>query len=442
MTNSITIMKRKIFCTVAALFFCGISHAQTIDERIGDAMNNELWHELKELYDAQGKEIQTPFLKPLSEYFIAHFFNRPDTALHYGNILLDKYQTELGGSVGSVMYFMADDAARTGYPEYAGQILHAYNEACRQAGLSDMGFEELEQQYNALARCGGFKVEKPGKDVKIPLIYHTGNRKDPVSISVNAEINGKKASFNYDTGAGVNVMSHKLANELGINLLDSAGIKVKGVTTMTSRFAIADSIKLGDIVYRNIPFQIIDFSTGNTEADAKMRETGLQCVLGSQTMMPLGEIWFDFESSCLVVPAEPSSKPDYAPNMYRDAANAFVVNVYDYASDSNIEAVLDTGASYGGHTFKYYEKNRSLFEGIVPTDTIRYAGAGGVGYSKVCYKDMKYNIGGQTLRSDSTTVSMEGSIQGEAHDMLLGLPEMTKFDRMIINFTDMWVKFE
>lgn len=78
----------------------------------------------------------------------------------------------------------------------------------------------------------------------------------------------------------------------------------------------------------------------------------------------------------------------------------------------------------------------------MPTDTIRYAGAGGVGYSKVCYKDMKYNIGGQTLCSDSATVSMEGSIQGEAHDMLLGLPEMTKFNKMIINFTDMWVKFE
>ena len=211
---------------------------------------------------------------------------------------------------------------------------------------------------------------------------------------------------------------------------------------MTSRFAIADSIKLGDIVYKNVPFQIIDFSTGNAEADAKMRETGLQCVLGSQTMMPLGEIWFDFASSCLIVPAETSPTPDYAPNMYRDAANAFVVNVYDYASDSNIEAVLDTGASYGGHTFKYYDKNKSLFEGVVTTDTIRYAGAGGVGYSKVCYKDMKYNIGGQTLRSDSATVSMEGSIQGEAHEMLLGLPEMTKFDRMIINFTDMWVKFE
>lgn len=436
------IIKRNILGAIAAIFFCGISHAQTIDERIGEAMNNELWHELKELYDTQGQEIQTPFLKPLSEYFIAHFFNRPDTALHYGNILLEKYQVELGGSVGNVMYFMADDAARSGDPEYARQILHAYNEACRQAGLSDMSFEELEQQYNALARCGGFKVEKPEKDVKIPLTYHSRNRKDPVSISVNAEINGKKARFNYDTGAGVNVISHELANELGITPIDSASIKVKGVTTMTSRFAIADSIKLGDIVYRNVPFQIIDFSTGNAEADVKMRETGLQCVLGSQTMMPLGEIWFDFASSCLVVPAEPSPEPDYAPNMYRDAANAFVVNVYDYASVSNIEAVLDTGASYGGYTFKYYDKNRSLFEGVVPTGTIRYAGAGGVGYSKVCYKDMKYNIGGQTLRSDSATVSMEGSIQGEAHEMLLGLPEMTKFDRMIINFTDMWVKFE
>lgn len=123
-------MKRKILGAITALFFCGISHAQTIDERIGEAMNSESWHELKALYDAHGQEIQTPFLRPLSEYFIAHFFNRPDTALHYGNILLDKYQTELGGSVSSVMYFMADDAARSGNPEYAGQILHAYNEAC------------------------------------------------------------------------------------------------------------------------------------------------------------------------------------------------------------------------------------------------------------------------------------------------------------------------
>ena len=436
------IMKRNILGAIAAIFFCGISHAQTIDERIAEAMNSESWYELKEIYDAHGQEIQTPFLKPLSEYFIAHFFNRPDTALHYGNILLEKYQAELGGSVGKVMYFMADDAARSGDPEYARQILHAYNEACRQAGLSDMSFDGIEQQYQALAQRGGFKVERSKKDVIIPLVYHSGNRKDPVSVCVNAEINGKKARFHYDTGAGVNVISHELADELGITPIDSASIKVKGVTTMTSRFAIADSIKLGDIVYRNVPFQIIDFSTGNAEADVKMRETGLQCVLGSQTMMPLGEIWFDFASSCLVVPAEPSLKPDYAPNMYRDAANAFVVNVYDYASDSNIEAVLDTGASYGGHTFKYYDKNRSLFEGVVPTDTIRYAGAGGVGYSKVCYKDMKYNIGGQTLCSDSATVSMEGSIQGEAHDMLLGLPEMTKFNKMIINFTDMWVKFE
>lgn len=435
-------MKRKILGAITVLFFCGISHAQTIDERIGEAMNSESWHELKELYDTHAQEIQAPFLRPLSEYFIAHFFNRPDTALYYGNILLEKYQANLGGSVGSVMYFMADDAARSGNPEYAGQILHAYNEACKQAGLSDMNFEGLEQQYNALAGCGGFKVERPKNDVSIPLVYYSGNRKDPVSVYVNAEINGKEMRCNYDTGAGVNVMSHELASELGINPIDSADIKVKGVNTITSKFAIVDSIKLGDIVYRNVPFQIIDFSTGNAEADAKMRETGLQCVLGSQTMMPLGEIWFDFASSCLIVPAEPSPKPDYAPNMYRDAANYFVVNVYDYASDSNIEAVLDTGASYGGHTFKYYDKNRSLFEGVVPADTIRYAGAGGVGYSKVCYKDMQYNIGGQTLRSDSASVSMEGTIQGETHDMLLGLPDMTKFDRMIINFTDMWVKFE
>lgn len=89
-------MKRNILGAIAAIFFCGISHAQTIDERIGEAMNSESWYELKELYDAHGQEIQTPFLRPLSEYYIAHFSTAPTRLCTMGTSCWRNIRQNLG----------------------------------------------------------------------------------------------------------------------------------------------------------------------------------------------------------------------------------------------------------------------------------------------------------------------------------------------------------
>ena len=52
-----------------ALLFATISFGQvkSIDERIGEAMNGSDWTELRSLYMSDGKNLQTPFLKPLSK---------------------------------------------------------------------------------------------------------------------------------------------------------------------------------------------------------------------------------------------------------------------------------------------------------------------------------------------------------------------------------------
>lgn len=79
---------------------------------------------------------------------------------------------------------------------------------------------------------------------------------------------------------------------------------------------------------------------------------------------------------------------------------------------------------------------------MTATDTLRYAGAGGVRSAKIGYTDMRYKIGDRTVKSDSVRVAMEGDLQGEEFDMLYGLPEMTAFDKMILNFKDMWLRME
>lgn len=248
--------------------------------------------------------------------------------------------------------------------------------------------------------------------------------------------------MNYDTGAGANVLSRELAENLGIKSINHAGITVNGVSNIKSSFAIVDSLRFGEIVYRNVPFQIIDFSTGNAEADAKLKATKLNCVLGSQTMMPLGEIQFDFASQMIIIPEKPSETPTYAPNMYRSGNYGFIIDLYDYTSNGHLEALLDTGVAYCGLTNKYYQKNRDLFKGRTATDSIRYAGAGGVGISKIFHTNLNYKIGDRTVKTDSIAVAVEGDIQASTHDMLYGLPEMTKFNKMIINFRQMWVGME
>ena len=57
--------------------------------------------------------------------------------------------------------------------------------------------------------------------------------------------------------------------------------------------------------------------TDNPLANKKLEELGYECVIGNQTMMPLGEICFDFDRMQLVIPASYTPKPAYAPNFYR-----------------------------------------------------------------------------------------------------------------------------
>ncbi len=126
-------MKRIIFYVLLTFLFVNVSAAQSVDERIGNAMNSESWHQLRKIYMEEGTHIQSPFLKTLSRFFVAHFYNEPDSALHYGGILLEKYQGDLGGGVANVLYLMSDDAARLGLWNDAYQMMHAYNAALAQA---------------------------------------------------------------------------------------------------------------------------------------------------------------------------------------------------------------------------------------------------------------------------------------------------------------------
>ncbi len=413
-------------------------YGQSVDERIANAINSGAWRELRELYLTSGHELQTPFMHPLAKFFISHYYNQPDSAIHYGTILLHEHQQALGTSVSNLVVMMAKNLAYVGNYKAAAEMLHQLNEAMVGAG-QEPPFKVQEQQYQMIADAGGFSVSKPSHDVKIPIRFYQDNRKDPVMMYAPVEINGVKEEVTYDTGAGANVISPETAEKVGARIYKIEGLSVYGVKEVATQFAIVDSLKLGEIVYRNVPFHVMDFATNNKEADEVMKSINLHCVIGIQAMLPLQEIQFDFANRYLIVPANPSPKPSFAPNMYSDGYK-LILSIYDKKTKQEIDALVDTGSSTTDLSSRYYSRNQSIFEGIVPNDSVRVAGAGGTFVNQTIKYLWEYEIGDAKELCDSVHVDVPTTASdNKQYDCALGLPSLVPHDRVTINFKDMWL---
>ncbi|MEG1616661.1 MAG: retropepsin-like aspartic protease [Bacteroidales bacterium] len=436
-------MKRIILLLIICVSVSASS--QNIDERIGDAINQEKWQTLRNLYEHEGAKLQTPILHPLSKFFISHSYNQPDSALFYGTKLLNEYQAALGSSVGGILFLMAGDFAKRGDYDNAAGILKQYNTAVKASGAAPIPiFIAYENQYSAIAEKGGFSMFRPQKEIKVPIRYLNSQTKSG-QIRVAIRLNNQPHDAAYDTGAGENIMSRQLADKLGLHVYDFIGTAIAGINVSNSFFTIVDSLHLGDIMYRNVPFQVVDFNTGHQEADSVIKKIKMDCIIGVQTMLPLKEIQLDFKNRLLKIPTYPSEAPSFAPNIYYSGEGLLVMSVLDKKTNKKINAMLDTGSAITNLTAKYYMSNKQLFDNVIPDDSVRIAGIGGVKILKTISTSWEYSINGTQFMKEPVTINLNEDSDADGvskYDCLFGLPSFSKYDCVTINFKDMFLDFE
>lgn len=419
--------------------------SQSIDERIGDAINQEKWQKLRNVYENEGARLQTPILHPLSKFFISHSYNRPDSALFYGTKLLNEYQAALGSSVGGIIFLMAGDFAKREEYDHAASILKQYNDAVKASGAApDPICVAYENQYSAIAQKGGFSMLRPQKEIKVPIRY-LKSRSNPGQIRVDIQLNNQPHDAVYDTGAGENIISKQLADKLSLHVYDFIGTAITGIDVSKSYFTIVDSLRLGEIVYKNVPFQVVDFNTGHQEADSAIEKIKMNCIIGIRCMLPLKEIQFDFKNGFLKIPVYPSETPSFAPNICCSGGGLLVMSVLDKKTNKKINAMLDTGSAITNLTAKYYMENKQFFDNVVPEDSVRIAGIGGVKILKTISTPWEYSINGSHFVKEPVTINTNEDSDANGvskYDCLFGLPSFSKYDCVIINFKDMFLKFE
>jgi len=423
---------------------CFAAKAQSIDERIGTAMNSSDFFGLHDIYYNAPQDSINPFLEVFSRCLIGNRFNRPDISIPAFDELL-KTQTEMLDLnlllQSSVMYSM--DLSRVGKNEDAYNLLSAVLSSAYQMvdSTSLKPYANMAAQYKSLIKYSPYQISINGDKGIIPFdtipTGKPGSQQYLMQIS-EARINGNPVKITFDTGAGVNVITDSLARAYGLEFLD-ADVAATGVESSAGRYAIAKELVLGNIKVNDVPFYVIDIRSHNDEADKYIDI--LEFIVGSELMLQLKDVTLDFSAKEIQVPAVTAAPSNVRPNMCFSSQMNLVTQTQVNGQPQIMK--LDSGdAGFGRLNKFFFDANKEYLTTNCESGTVRMAGVGGV-WSVICYKLPDATL---TLGGNSVTVPMF-DVQTEQHGNYmeednLGVKSMMLFSKVRFNLTDMVLSTE
>lgn len=452
-------MYRNLILALSAMLLPVVACAQGCNERIGELMNGSRWFELeREMRNVAVRDSLDPMLCGMAESLTDHYFNRPDSACVSLGRLLEGYQEEMGDNTLSMAVLLGMNMARAGHYGEAADLMQSLADqltACGVDSTETAGYYTLVEQYREFASVGS--VLKPlhaAGEYHIPMSIDNDmhkaakNGREAHFAAIGGSINGITGNFVFDTGAGVNVISGRDAKKYGLRRLNCT-IDMLGVGGLQKGvYAIADTLRLGGMAWQNVPFLVVDIATGDAVADSI--GAMLEPVIGLPVMSSMGEVQMDFKRSEFVVPDMPSDNPLGFCNMMRTDSEGLCVRIAGEDGEP-LFMHFDTGGYYTTMFGTWYDKHSAEVEAAGTPDSIRRAGVGGVsvtfGYR---VPRMKFMLGNEWVELDSVQVSTgidkrtgeketAGFSAGSSQDGVIGLDMLECFDRVIINFKDMFM---
>lgn len=430
-------LRKHIISLIAALLPMS-AFSQSIDEKIGLAMNSSNWFELDSLYNSVPKDSINPFLEVFSRCLIGNRLNRTDVSIPAFQELLNSGQLDLGNLVSSAQMF-GIDLSREGYNAEAASMINSIVAQTKQyldsAAIADLTLSA--NRYSALASYKPYQIEFPlSGEALIPFSIVPVGPKDKGSVHIhltNSTINGIEADITFDTGAGVNMASQEMAEKYNLIPLEGAKITVGGIGKSDGYLAIAKEIKVGNIIVRDVPFVVASMSSYNEEADAYINSFNL--ILGSELMLKLKDLTLDFSKNQITVAKEIQPRRNIAPNLcFSSGMNLLTKGAVEgYPS----LMCLDSGdASFGSVYSGFYELHPQLVTDTARADTIRAAGVGGVVQLPCFYvPDMAVTMGSNTVTPSEFVVYTQRD-NSDSYDVRIGLRTMMLFDKVNFNMVD------
>jgi hypothetical protein len=293
--------------------------------------------------------------------------------------------------------------------------------------LKEKEWEDLE---NSLKIWTALKNE-PKQTIKIPSSTREKLIIDKAGLK-NLKVYNEKESedFIFDTGANISVVLESTAKKLNIKIIP-AEIDVQTVTgqSIKSDLGICPLLKIGNIEIRNAIFLVFaDEAMYFPQIDYKING-----ILGYPIIEALGEIQLTKDHYFIIPDVE--TKISEPSNMALDGLIPMI-------SMNGMHFHFDSGATQSMLYHTYWEKFQNEIKGKYPEKEFNLGGAAG---SKT-FKGYTIPFSTQVLDKIAEFPEMQVLIEKIRDDETsfgnIGQDLIQQFDKMILNFNQMFIKFE
>lgn len=415
------------------------SFAQSVDERIANAMNTSDWFALDSIYNEVPKDSINPFLEVFSRGLLGNRLNRPDVSIPAFEDLLNNYSSSLDlSNLLNSAVMLSMDYSKVGDNNKAASVLTSVLDATKQY-LDSVAVECVQQyidRYTALSAYKPYMISINGNQGVIPFkIAPVGNpeKKSVLMKLENSTVNGIQADITFDTGAGVNIISDSLAHKLNLIPLEAYN-NVLGIGRQRTQYVIAKEIKLGNITVKDVPFVIVDLEVDNEEANQYMDCLGL--VVCGELMLQLKDLTIDFVKREISVPVNAPERSNTRPNMsFSQQMNLITKGMIH---NNPMWICLDTGdASFGSLNGDFFERNKEYVLANATPETVRTAGIGGVHISEAYnLPDVNITLGGSTVKVPKIIVNPGSNPLSSDYECNLGVKSLMQFGKIRFNMID------
>ena len=376
------------------------------------------------------EEKKSELSQSLILYFEAHLqnaFNQTEQSLQTIDILLSNHGKELNDTLLRNVFFIKYDNLhkQTRYREATEALEIAMS-------LDSSDFANWQGAYNIVAALKEFPSQKIhiSTDVTIPISRNQFNH-----VIMQVMSGGQLEDFIFDSGAMLSTVSESCAKRMGIHILESSVDVGNSIgSTVQSKVGVADSLWIGDLLFENVAFLVLP-DEGLSFPEINYTIHG---IIGFPVMYQMKEVVIRKDESLTVV-ARPTKRNLH--NLFLDGLSPIV----QFEANSDTVLVnMDTGANTTEFSEKYFTANKDKIAGKATLKTEQQGGAGGIVNVEVYeLENVQIKIGGRELTIPTITVRIDKlSLLDENYDGNLGQNILMYFNKLILNFENMYLAFE
>src|SRR3712207_3490906 len=355
--------------------------AQHADSLAADCLNRNDWFLLQEVYQADSSRM-SPFMRQFSKAMLSYIFGRPAEANEDIRALLKTYQETLDfGNIYSLVRMRSKSLSAMLDNRQASETLSDFIRQIEGKVDSSVVAPLVEQKrhYDLLSPYRLFLHKNPQKHYEIPFVLRQVADSAQFLLSLEGSLGGKKAEFLLDTGAGYNVASPLAAKKYGLKVLEGS-LNVRGMRNVKAGMAIAESLKIGRLEMRNVPFIVLDNVMGNEKARKDMQSSRL--IIGQPFLSCFPSYSIDFSGNEVIFNSTVDSLSDsLQSNLCINDGGALLVRVSD--GKYFYPFALDTGSTASSLGPDYYRNHQAEVSRLGKWDIKGEAGAGGIAYNSV-----------------------------------------------------------